>query len=33
VLARDLDGTLAANRDHIERTTEKVLASIEALAA
>jgi GntR family transcriptional regulator, carbon starvation induced regulator len=33
VLARDLDEALAANRDHIERTTEKVLVTIEALAA
>jgi DNA-binding GntR family transcriptional regulator len=33
VLARDATASIAANREHIERTTEKVLASVEALAA
>jgi DNA-binding GntR family transcriptional regulator len=33
VIARNLDETLAANREHIERTTEKVLSAIEAVAA
>jgi DNA-binding GntR family transcriptional regulator len=33
VLARDAVAAIAANREHIERTTEKVLTSIEALAA
>ncbi|SEE70753.1 DNA-binding transcriptional regulator, GntR family [Rhizobiales bacterium GAS188] len=33
VIARDLDKALAANRQHIERTTEKVLATIQVLAA
>jgi GntR family carbon starvation induced transcriptional regulator len=33
VLARDAAAASAANREHIERTTEKVLATIEAVAA
>ena len=31
MLARDPDGAIAANRQHIERTTEKVLATVRAL--
>jgi DNA-binding GntR family transcriptional regulator len=33
VLARDVAAAIAANREHIERTTEKVLATVKALAA
>lgn len=33
VLARDVDSALAANHSHIERTTAKVLTTIDALAA
>lgn len=33
VIAREVDQALAANREHIERTTEKVLSAIQVLAA